>query len=347
VTSQQPIAEVADRFPVVGVGASAGGLEALNDLFRNLPASPGMGFVVIQHLDPHHDSLLPEIIARETSLPVSVAVDGATVEKDHVYVIPPNMSLSIRQRRLHLSPRTEAAGAFMPIDFFFRSLASDLGSLAVGVVLSGSGSDGALGLEEIKAVNGLVFVQEERSARHDALPPSAIATGCADFVLPPAEIARELVRLDGHCFARTANPAAVERASINGDARDVPAKPCRILVVDDNVDAAETMAAILGMLGHESRVAHDGPAAIEAATADPPDVMLLDLGLPSMDGFEVARTLRRNPALQKTVIIALTGYGRDEDRQKTKEAGFNDHLIKPVDLSRLERTMNRLIKERS
>ncbi|MDB5345205.1 MAG: cheBR, two-component system, chemotaxis family, CheB/CheR fusion protein [Schlesneria sp.] len=198
INEGHPLDDSTMEFPVIGVGASAGGLEAFSELLRSLPPAPGLVFVLIQHLDPNHPSLLSEILARETSLKVVQATEGMPVEPDHVYVIPPNCALTISDYQLHLSPRGLSDGLFMPIDLFFRSLAQHCGRMAVAVVLSGGGTDGALGLQEIKAVGGVTIVQDERSARHSAMPRSADATGCADFVLPPDQIARELIRLKDH-----------------------------------------------------------------------------------------------------------------------------------------------------
>ena len=208
------------RFPIVGVGASAGGLEALNDLFRHLsdlPVTPGMAFVVVSHLDPHHASFLPEILARNTSLQVTVVADGVTVEKGWVYVIPPNTRLEISGGRLTLSPRNQVLGPFMPIDHFFRSLAQDQGHMAIGVILSGNGTDGTHGLEDIKAADGVVLVQDEKTAQHGAMPRSAISSGCADFVLSPTAIAHELDRLNREYF-HCATPPAIVQFSGDGEA---------------------------------------------------------------------------------------------------------------------------------
>lgn len=184
-----------DSFPIVGIGASAGGLEAVIALLRRLPASPGLAVVLVQHLDPSHPSLLTEILSRETSLTVTQATHDELVRPDHLYVIPPNHSLSIVNRRLQLSPREKTDGVFMPIDVFLRSLALDSGRLAAAIILSGGGSDGALGLQEVKANDGLTFVQDPLTAKHSGMPRSAEETGCADFVLPPDQIADELLRL--------------------------------------------------------------------------------------------------------------------------------------------------------
>jgi two-component system, chemotaxis family, CheB/CheR fusion protein len=192
-------------FPIVGVGASAGGLEAFSQLLRHLPPDTGMAFVFIQHLDPHHASALPTLLQRESTMPVTVIVDGAMVKPNHVHVIPPDSALSILHGALHLMPRDEKQRPHWVIDEFFRSLAEDQGSRAIGVILSGTASDGVLGLKAIKAEGGITFSQDEQSAKYDGMPRSAIAAGCVDFVLPPEKIAQELMRIvrHPHGFLRT------------------------------------------------------------------------------------------------------------------------------------------------
>ena len=179
-------------FPVVGAGASAGGLEALTQFLRALPPDTGMAFVIVQHLAPTHASSLAEILSRATSMPVREVRDESPVEPNHVYVIPPGCDMVIVRGVLQLLPQ-ERRARHRGIDQFFRSLAEDCGHLAIGVVLSGSASDGTLGLEAIKAEGGITFAQDD-SAQQDSMPRSAIASGCVDFVLPPEEIAREIGR---------------------------------------------------------------------------------------------------------------------------------------------------------
>jgi two-component system CheB/CheR fusion protein len=191
-------------FPVVGVGASAGGLEAFTELLENLPADPGLALLFVQHLDPHHKSQLPEILGRVTRLKVSEATHGMPLEKDHLYLIPPNTLMTLNDGRLTLSPRAPAPGHNMPIDHLFRSLAAVHKSRAIGVLLSGGGTDGTLGFHAIKAEGGITIAQEESSARHVSMPRSAILDGYVDFVLPPRDIAHELVRLTQHPYAREA-----------------------------------------------------------------------------------------------------------------------------------------------
>ncbi len=197
-----PAAVRIDFCPVVAVGASAGGLEAFTELLHSLPTNTGMAFVFIQHLDPKHPSMLAEILSKAASIPVVEAKKGMRVEADHAYVIPPNVKMEIADRRLQLSPRRLDHGQHMPVDVFMRSLAESQKSQSIGVVLSGTASDGTRGLAAIKAEGGITFAQEEKSAKYDGMPRSAIAAGCVDFILSPAKIARELGRISGHPYLK-------------------------------------------------------------------------------------------------------------------------------------------------
>lgn len=185
-------------FPIVGIGASAGGLEALEEFFRHVPEGSGMAFVVVQHLDPTHKGVMPELLQRSTSMPVVQVRDRMKVKPDGVYVIPPNRDLSLLHGALHLFEPTAPRGLRLPIDFFFRSLADDRHELSIGVVLSGMGSDGTLGLRAIKEAAGLVLVQEPASAKFDAMPRSAIAAGLPDVVAPAGELPGRIVSYVRH-----------------------------------------------------------------------------------------------------------------------------------------------------
>ena len=194
-------------FPIVGIGASAGGLEAFSELLHNLPEKTGMAFVLVQHLDPKHESALPEILARTTSLPVKEVTDGTVVRPDHVYVIPANTSMVIEDGLLKLSARVMVHGQHMPIDNFLRSLAQKVGQRAIGVVMSGTASDGTEGCRAIKSVGGLTFAQDEQSAKYDSMPRSAIRAGCIDFILTPRDIARELGGIGQHPYVTRVPPS--------------------------------------------------------------------------------------------------------------------------------------------
>jgi two-component system CheB/CheR fusion protein len=184
---------------VVGIGASAGGLEAFDELLRNLPTGTGMAYIFVQHLDPRHHSQLSELLGRATPLRVQDATQSMLIEPDHVYVIRPGTVLSVRGGALQVTPRPDS-GLQMPVDFFFRSIAEEFGGNSIGVVLSGSASDGTLGLKAIKAEGGITFAQKPETASFDGMPRSAIAAGCVDFVLSPSAIAQELVRISRHPY---------------------------------------------------------------------------------------------------------------------------------------------------
>ena len=189
--------------PIVALGASAGGLEALFELFSALPPSTGASFVVIQHLDREHRSLLKELLAKKTQMPVAQIEEGQELLANHVYVIPPNTSLKVEGNRFRLAPRDTSNAPHHPVDVFFMSMATSSESAAIGVVLSGGDSDGALGVKSIKDHGGITFAQTPASTKFPNMPQNAIDSGCVDFVLRPAEIANEIARLTQHSYLRT------------------------------------------------------------------------------------------------------------------------------------------------
>lgn len=184
--------------PVVGIGASAGGLEAFESFFTAMPADAGLAFILVPHLDPTHISIMPELIQKRTAMQVLQIKDGMRVAPDTVYVVPPNRDLSILNGTLQLMELSRPRGVNLPIDSFLRSLARDQGPNAVCIILSGTGSDGTLGVKAIKSEAGMVMVQDEESAKYDGMPRSAIATGLADYVLPPGEMPGQLIKYLRH-----------------------------------------------------------------------------------------------------------------------------------------------------
>jgi chemotaxis response regulator CheB len=162
---------------IVGIGASAGGLEALVEFLEHMPADSGMAFVIVQHLDPTQKGMMPELLQRATAMKVAQAVDRTLVKANCVYVIPPNCDLSLLHGMLHLLAPLQTRGLRLPIDFFFRSLAEDQNERSVGIILSGMGTDGTLGLRAIKEKTGVVLVQDPKSAKFDSMPRSAIEGG--------------------------------------------------------------------------------------------------------------------------------------------------------------------------
>ena len=202
------------EFPVVAIGASAGGLDACRKLLDALPSVNGMAFVIVQHLDPSHDSMMVDLLAGHTSMPVLLATDGMTIECERVYVIPPGVYLSVDDKgALQISKPEARHGARLPFDFLLNSLAREYGARAICVVLSGTGADGSLGLKAVKGKGGLVIAQDIREAGYDGMPRSAVATGAVDLVLRTAKIAEALVaRERGQVFvAETPNRSRKSR----------------------------------------------------------------------------------------------------------------------------------------
>lgn len=188
------------RFPIVGMGASAGGLEAFELFFDTMPVNSGMAFILISHLDPTHVSLLPELIQKKTKMKVSLIVDGTAIEPDNVYVIPPNKNVGILNGVLSLMDQPQPRGLNLPIDNFFRSLAQDQGGNAICIILSGTGTDGTLGLKQIKGQLGMVMVQDEDSAKYSGMPVSAVSTGLVDYVLPVDKMPQQLLNYTRHAI---------------------------------------------------------------------------------------------------------------------------------------------------
>ncbi|WOJ91620.1 chemotaxis protein CheB (plasmid) [Methylocapsa polymorpha] len=191
------------NFPVVAIGASAGGLEAFRTLLAALPAESGLAFILVQHLDPSHGSMMAELLAHHTALTVLEAHEDMQLEPDHVYVIPPGRYLAVRNGAIQLSRPKAGQAVRMPFDFLLHSLAEEFGERAVCIILSGTATDGSVGARAIKAAGGLVIAQDPEEAEFDGMPRSAIATGAVDLVLPLAKIPEALAKYSGHPYLKT------------------------------------------------------------------------------------------------------------------------------------------------
>ena len=191
-------------FPIVGIGASAGGLAAFEAFFAGMPATtePGMAFVLVQHLAPDHKSILTDLIRRYTRMQVFEVEDGMVVQPNCAYIIPPNCDMAFLNGVLQLLEPAAPRGQRLPIDFFFRSLAQDQHERAIGIVLSGTGSDGTLGVRAIKAEAGMIMAQSPDSTEFDGMPRSAIATGLVDYELSPAEMPAQLIAYANHAYGK-------------------------------------------------------------------------------------------------------------------------------------------------
>ncbi len=300
-----PPASSAPSFAVVGVGASAGGLEALEALFNNMPPDTGMAFVVIQHLSPDFKSLMDELLSRHTTIAIHRVEDGMVVEPNAIYLIPPKKEMIISGGRLLLSDKDPTVGFSLPIDTFFRSLAQDVGERAMGVILSGTGSDGSRGIRAIHEAGGLVVVQSEETAKFDGMPRSAIETGVADFIVAPGEIPGTLLRHIKH--------------PIHG-------KP-----LDKDTALSETgLTALYGLLRAE--------CGIDFSFYKPNTVLRrierrLQMNR-SMDLEEYIEQLRNDPIelnlLYKDLLIGVTRFFRDPDLFRRLE-----HVVIPEVLSKV------------
>ncbi|MEM6329039.1 MAG: chemotaxis protein CheB, partial [Planctomycetota bacterium] len=257
---------------VVGVGASAGGLEALERLFDGVEPDSGMAYVVVQHLSPDFKSLMDELLARHTRMPIFKATDGVRVEPNTIYLMPPKTEMIISGGRLLLKDKEPSNGLSLPIDRFFRSLAQEAGEAAVAVVLSGTGTDGSRGVREVSECGGLVIAQSVETAQFDGMPQSAIDTDCVDYVLPPDLIGDALRR---HALGQPPRPAEGD------DPADPMLRVFSLLRERYSLDfssykvtsVSRRIQRRLGLLEEESledyvgRLAHD-PAELEALYRD-------------------------------------------------------------------------------
>ncbi|MEG4105344.1 chemotaxis protein CheB [Microcoleus sp. S13_C5] len=298
----EQLAETDAPFPIVGIAASAGGLEAFTQLLSHLPTDTGMAFVLIQHLDPNHKSLLSEILARTTQMPVNEVEDGVAVEPNQVYVIPPNTKMVVYKGVLQLSPREKIYGKYMPGDAFFTSLALDRGHKAIAVVLSGGDGDGSLGLKAIKAAGGMTFAQCQDTAKFDSMPNTAVATGNVDFVLPPEKIAEELANYSH-------NPL------LTG--------PLPMTKVEESPEQGDALATIFALLKSTTGVdfSHYKPTTIARRIQR----RMVLYKLESLDDY--AQHLRHNSAevtaLYEEILIHVTSFFRDPEAfEKLKELVF-------------------------
>jgi len=275
---------------MVGLGASAGGLDALEQFFAHVPAHSGLAYVVVQHMDPTHKTLLTELLQRVTVLPVREAGEAMRIEPDVIYVIPPNTELSVAGGLLHLADPAQPRGRRLPIDVLLTSMAQDQGKRAIGVVLSGMGSDGTLGLQAIKAAGGLCLAQQPESAQFDSMPRSAVAAGGVDIVAPPAELPGRIV----------SSMAGTPPAPVPEPAAALP-----------DVDEPTALDSILGLLRARSK--HDLRQYKSSTLLRRIERRITLHGLPGMPAY--VDFLRQNPQevdlLFKEMLIGVTAFFRD------------------------------------
>lgn len=277
------------RFAVVGIGASAGGLDAFKKFFHAMAADSGMAFVLVQHLDPTHESMMVDLLTKYTAMKVVQVTDRMPVEPNCVYMIPPNKYLSMCDGVLHLSEPIKRRGMRMPIDFFFRSLAEDQKEKAICVILSGTGTDGTLGMKDVKSAGGMAMVQDPKTAQYDGMPQSAIATGVVDVVLPVEQMPEALVKYVGYANMHEAGR-----------------KP----VIETTPDDLNAILAVL-----HTRTKHDFRCYKDATLTRR---VHRRMGLKQVGGYaDYVNLLREDPgeakALYKDLLIGVTAFFRDSE----------------------------------
>ena len=290
-------------FPIAGIGASAGGLQAFAALLGALRADTGMAFVLIQHMDPKHQSVLTSLLQKATAMPVHEVTDGMTVEPNRVYVIPPNALMTISNGVLHLSSRNRDPVRNLPIDHFFKALADSLGSRAIGVILSGTASDGTQGLMAIKAQGGTTFAQDRESAQYAGMPLSAEASGCVDLVLPPEGIAAELSRINSHPYFRAVQ-AVEESDAVDDGVRQI----CTLLRTATGVDFRLYKPATVNR-----RIARRMALRKLDATEQYVQLLIQDRG--------------ELNALYEDILIHVTGFFRDPESLEALRKGVFANLL--------------------
>jgi two-component system CheB/CheR fusion protein len=288
----QPLRASQGPGPVVAIGASAGGLDACRNLVRGLPRTTGMSFILVQHLDPSHDSMLVELLGGHTSLAVRQAAEGMAVEPEHLYVIPPGTSLTVANGTLHLSQPEAPHGLRLPFDILLHSMADEYGPRAVCVVLSGTGGDGSLGLRSVNAKGGLVIAQDPTEASYAGMPKSAIATGLVDLVLPVAEI-----------------PAAILHH------RNMPRTDQPDRSTDAPSPAAAILAAVIELL--RTRTNHDFTLYKQGTLLRRIERRMANAGIAAGKPDRYVELLRRDEKeldqLAKDLLINVTSFFRDPD----------------------------------
>lgn len=301
-------------FPVVGIGASAGGVEALKVFFGNMPPAPGMAFVVVLHLSPQHESVLHHVLQPLTAMPVTQVTHSMLVERDHVYVIPPAASLSMNDGYLRVSPHERGGSPPVAIDLFFRTLADVHKSRSIGIVMTGGGSDGSVGLARIKEQGGVTLAQSPEDAKHDAMPRSAITTGGVDIVLPVAQMPARLKEIAEN-MARIRLPRPV------GSPLDPDGEPPEETSVDRNA-----LRDILTLL--RTRTGHDFRHYKRATVLRRIERRMQVRGVPDMPAYAalLQQNVEETPRLLGDMLIGVTQFFRDKEAFESLER----HAIAPL-----------------
>jgi chemotaxis response regulator CheB len=325
-----------DMLPIVGIGASAGGLKALCEFFRLVPEDSGVAYVIVLHLSPEHKSLLAELLQPHLKMPVTQVNQTMQLERNHVYVIPPNANLNSIDTHLRLSELEQKRSERAPIDHFFYTLAKTHDGSAIGVVLTGTGSDGTLGMKEIKARGGLTIVQNPDEAEYDGMPQSAITTGIIDLVLPLAEIPKYIIK-----YVNTTHDL-VQMEQENAAAN---LEQARLLIAEDDDFCRIMLSELLKMWGIQHDKAVNGREAVQLAGKNHYDMVLIDVHMPVMDGFEATRMLRKMENYKIKPIFAITADGSNLVNDGVSNNLFTGKILKPFEPEELLKTIKKVLAE--
>lgn len=318
----EPLEASPPRFLVVGVGASAGGLEACRDLFAAMPGDAGLAFLLVQHLAPNHESLLVELLTGRTVLNVSQASDGVSIEPGHLYIIPPGAYLAVAEGKLLLSPPPQPHGFRLPFDFLLQSMATELGPRSVGIVLSGMGADGSAGLKPLRDAGGFVIVQDPEEAGFDAMPRSAILTACADEVLKVRDIPATLMKRVADLKAGLVPP--------------MPPLPGKSLGAEPSVPLGDPLAEILALLRHST--GHDFTSYKSGTVKRRTQRRMAMAGLPEANMRQYLDRLQQDAGerllLANDFLINVTRFFRDPEVYSFLASKIAPELISkcPTDL---------------
>jgi len=291
-------------FPIVGIGASAGGLEAFEKFFTHMQPDSGMAFVLVQHLSSPHKSILDDLVQRLTRMKVAQASDGVEVQPNSVYIIPPNKDMALLHGKLNLMEPGAPRGLRLPIDFFFRSLAQDQHERAICIVLSGTGTDGTLGLKAVKGAGGMAMAQDTESAKYDGMPRSTTGTGLVDYVLPPEDMPRQLITYVAHAFGP-------------GAARVVAPVP-------ETTDSIEKIFILL-----RAQTGHDFSYYKQNTIRRRIERRMAVNQIGRLDNY--VRYLQQNPleveTLFRDMLIGVTNFFRDTEAFESLQAQVIPHLL--------------------
>jgi two-component system chemotaxis response regulator CheB len=305
-------------YDAIVIGASAGCVEALSQILPALPESYPLPVMVVVHLPPNKDSVMASLLATKCKMKVCEANDKEPVKPGHIYFAPPDYHMLTEHNDfLSLSNEEEILFSRPSIDVLFESAADVYAHSLVAVILTGANNDGAEGMARIAERGGLCLVQDPKTAYASAMPEAALKLSPSAKAMDIAGITQALLDIGAHKTRTLA---------------EKPQEPNKILVVDDDALSAQTISWMLETLGYRTLMAHNGKSAIDIARKEKPKVILLDITLPDINGFDICRILKSDPHMEGVFIAAQTGWSDESDKKRAFAEGFDEYLIKPVSL---------------